>query len=289
MLHRTRWVGVGLVAFVLAFVGPWREGAATADDGEQPKRVDRVVVVHVVVPLCHNAQLDCGSPALGDPDNLRTNIYWGAIFGARRIFEKKWLGYEKVTQATHPEGVLERAVFRRYLERSVADDEEGASERVEHITVLDAIDGNQIDDAVVRFFRAASEGEWITFEEGDASRRLRVDAVGYAGHNRLMDDVKLPALRKRARKPIPSFVLACYSHDYFTAALRDAGSRPLVMTKSLMAPEGYVVEAASRGIAEGDARAALKKRVATAYASYQSISYGTAASVFVNLDANLKT
>src|SRR5690606_38137645 len=92
------------------------------------------VVVHVIVPLCHNDQIVCGSAALGDPDNLETNLYWGALYGARRMFERPRFGYEKVAQQHVPEGLLERAVFRR----RVGD--------TEHLTVLHAIDGNRIND-----------------------------------------------------------------------------------------------------------------------------------------------
>lgn len=249
-----------LLAFLVAF---FFAGAARADDP---------IVVHVIVPLCHNAQIDCGSDALGDPDNLRTNLYWGALYGARRMFERERFGYEKVAQSRTPDGVLERAVFRR----QVGD--------TEHLTVLDAIDGNRIDDAVVRFFRAATEGETVSIDDGDAQRRLVVDTVGYAGHNRLMDDLELPAVKKGPRKPIPSFVLACYSHEYFSAALSAAGSTPLVMTQSLMAPEGYVVEAASRSIAERHDRPSMRDRVVRAYAHWQKIGYHTASRVFFDPD-----
>jgi hypothetical protein len=244
---------------------------SSAPAGE--KRADPVVV-HVIVPLCHNDQIDCGSSALGDPDNLRTNLYWGALYGARRMFERKRFGYEKVPQQARPPGVLERAVFRRWA----------GDGKVEHVTVLDAIDGNRINEAVVRFYRAATEGEVVTIDDGDERRRLIVDTVGYAGHNRLMDDVKLPKLKKGERQPIPSFVLACYSHSYFSKALMRAGSTPLVMTQSLMAPEGYVVEAASRGVAAGDDRPAVRERVVRAYAEWQKIGYGTASRVFAKLD-----
>jgi hypothetical protein len=100
-----------------------------------------------------------------------------------------------------------------------------------------------------------------------------------------MDGLKLPEPRKGKRRPIPSFVLACNSHSYFTKALEDAGSRPLVMTRSLMAPEGYVVEAASRGIAAAESRPAVRERVVRAYARWQKIGHGTASRVFEDLDA----
>ncbi len=250
------------------------QGALARDKPADP------IVVHVVVPLCHNEQIDCGSPALGDPDNLRTNLYWGALFGARRMFDKKRFGYEKLGQERAPDGVLERVVYRRWVEG-----DEGAG-KVEHITVLDAIDGNRIDDAVLRFFRAATEGERLMIVDGDTQRQLAVDAVGYAGHNRLMDDLELPELRQGKGHPIPSFVLACYSNAYFTQALVDAGSMPMVMTESLMAPEGYVVEAASRGLAVGDDRPAVRRRVVRAYAQWQKISRRTASRVFSDLDGD---
>ncbi len=94
--------------------------------------------------------------------------------------------------------------------------------------------------------------------------------VGYAGHNRLMDNVKLPPKPPPDRaRPIPSFVLACFSERYFGPSLREAGARPLVTTRSYMAPEGYLVRAVAEGLADNDSPDALRRRAALAQRSWQ--------------------
>jgi hypothetical protein len=147
--------------------------------------------------------------------------------------------------------------------------------------VLEAIDGAEIDAAVKRFFRVATGGGKIQFAEGERQREERIQVVGYAGHNRLMDGVTLPsAARFAGAAAVPSFVMACISEDYFGAALRQAGSTPLVMTKTLMAPEGYVIEAIARGIGEDLPRGGLRERAVLAYAQWQRISTGVASHTF---------
>src|SRR5688572_7293148 len=59
-------------------------------------RSGKPFVTYVVVPLCDRAQLHCGSYVAGGPQNLNTNIYWGAIFGARRMFDRDGSGWQKV-------------------------------------------------------------------------------------------------------------------------------------------------------------------------------------------------
>jgi hypothetical protein len=236
------------------------------------------LVVQVLVPLCHNEQINCGSGGLGSPGNLRTNLYWGALFGARRIFDRKDSGWERLEQLSEVEGVLERAVYRR----QVAGERWGKPGRVvEQLVVLDAVHGAAINAAVNRFFLAATHGARLWIDEGGARRQLSVSVAGYAGHNRLMDGLRLPPVdESAAREPLASFVLACLSERYFAAPLQRGGSRPLVTTRSFMAPEGYVVEAAARAFGDNASPEQIRKDVAQAYARWQRISLATAARVF---------
>jgi hypothetical protein len=104
--------------------------------------------------------------------------------------------------------------------------------------------------------------------------------MGYAGHNRLMDGKTLPPAAKGGRSPVPSFVLACKSEPYFGEALEKAGARPLVTTSTLMAPEGYLVDAIARGLGENLGPAELRKRAVAAYAKWQRLTPKQAGSVF---------
>ncbi|MEZ4219994.1 MAG: hypothetical protein R3B13_03625 [Polyangiaceae bacterium] len=238
----------------------------------------RPLVVRVIVALCHNDQVDCGSQAAGAPGNLKTNLYWGAIFGARRFLERKGSAFQRVFLAPGPDGVLERAVYRRKVPAKRWG--LARTEPIEQLVVLDAVHGNAIDRAVTGFWRTATEGDTVEFLDAGKSRRLGVHVAGYVGHNRLMDGTRLPAAPRSAKQAIPSFVLACYSESYFSAALTRAGSKPLVMTRALMAPEGYVLNAVLLGIGDGQSEQVARARAVAAYAKWQKLSNGVASRIF---------
>jgi hypothetical protein len=240
----------------------------------------RPLVVEVLVPLCSNRQIDCGGRAAGNPDNLATNLYWGAIFGARRFLERKNSGWERIELREQTGERLERAVYRRFVGGALwglAPDR-----RVEQIVVLQAVRGSAIDHAVESFWSLATTGGSVEIVDAGKPRLLRLHVVGYAGHNRLMDGMSLPesAPGSSGARALSSFVLACHSESYFGGSLRRAGSSPLVMTRALMAPEGYLLEAVLRGLGENDTRRALRARAVRAYARWQRLSEGQAGQIF---------
>ena len=103
----------------------------------------------------------------------------------------------------------------------------------------------------------------------------------------MMDGKKAPpalAEDDKRRKPIPSIILACDSRSYFREPLEARGSYPIVLTRDLMAPEGYVLEAAVEGLARNEPRKNVRKRVVAAYAKWQRIEEKTAGSIFASLD-----
>lgn len=245
-------------------------------------RAGRPLVTVVIVPLCSNEQINCGSGVAGRPGDLRTNIYWGAVFGQKRFFNRKGSGWELVHSAPDAAaGVLERAVFRRIVGRE-AWQADGAGAKVEQIVVLEAIHGGAIDGAVSRFYHLATEGGRARFTDGGRERDERVHVAGYAGHNRLMDGVKLPPPPPPGgdARPIPSFVMACVSDRYFSDALRSAGSETLVMTRDLMAPEGYVVEAITRALGENAPREVVRERAVASYIKWAKLPARAASWIF---------
>lgn len=270
-----RWLIVSLfVTFVLAprFTTSAEEGGAGAVAAPEYGPV----TVYVVVALCDNAQIACGSGGLGSPGNLKTNLYWGALYGAKRMLDRPESGWTPVAQTTEVEGVLERAVYRRWIEASGGE----AGPR-EQLLVLDAFHGAAIDAAVKRFFSVATHGAAVAIDDGDERRTLEIDLAGYAGHNRMMDGLRLPEVTGTERRPVPSFVLACLSDRFFAEPLRAAGSEPLVTTRSYMAPEGYVVEAAARAFGDRASVDEMRAAVIGAYARWQRIGTSRAANVFV--------
>ncbi|MEZ4372794.1 MAG: hypothetical protein R3B07_18360 [Polyangiaceae bacterium] len=259
------------------------------------------LVVHVTVPLCSNAQIDCGASWAGQPGRLETNLYWGAIFGARRIFDGKRSGWERVEVTKQDDVYLERVVYRRFvsaknwhLERCAPRTSPGTDAKapcqIEQLVVLQAVHGSKIDRAIDDLWRNATEGARVSFKDpqraaDEAKRSEVVHVAGYAGHNRLMDGKRLPSLSPadvlaRDAPAHPAFVLACYSDRYFSASLESAGSKNLVSTQTLMAPEGYLVDAVAKGLGENDSPSALTDRAIRTYAKWQRISIPQARRTF---------
>lgn len=217
----------------------WGDAGATRGDLLQGKPL----VIYVVVPLCHRDQIDCGSSAAGAPGDLERNLYWGAIFGARRFFERERSPWTRLGAATADATTPERVAYRRLVDGAPW----GAPGRsIEQIVVLQAFHGDAIDRAVDHFFDVATAGGEVALP-GDSPRRERIHAVLYAGHNRMMDGKQLPAPREGGQA-IPSVVLACRSEPYFGPSLRAAGSRVLLTTRDLMAPEGYLIDAVAQAL-----------------------------------------
>jgi hypothetical protein len=253
----------------------WSERAPLA---AQDVASGRPLVTLVIVPLCSNKQIDCGSAIAGRAGDPAHNIYWGAVFGARTIFERKNNGWTRVDRTQGPAPILEQAVYRRTIPAGTWP---GAPIAAEQITVLQAFHGDQIDLAVERFWKTATEGGRVGFHDGARERDERVHAVGYAGHNRLMDGLRLPAAADAAhRNPTPAFVLACRSEPYFGPALRAAGVPVLLTTREFMAPEGYLVESVVRSIGAGRGTRAIRNAAVDSLVSWARIERKHAAWVF---------
>jgi hypothetical protein len=253
----------------------WSEGTAAGRAVEK----GGPLVIWVVVPLCDNDQIDCGSDAAGSPRDLKRNLYWGAVFGHKRFFERDNSIWEKLSDETDgfgDSGELERVSYRRMTGGSPW----GRKDDIEEIVVLSAYAGDRINDAVMTFWKAASSGAMVTIHTPDP-RKLQVGVVGYAGHDRLMDGVELPSEPKTtSADAIPSFVFACYSKKYFKPSLDRVGSETLAMTKALMAPEGYTVDAMARALGDNRPRSAVVRQVVESYAKWQRIGVNVAAPMF---------
>jgi hypothetical protein len=66
-----------------------------------------------------------------------------------------------------------------------------------------------------------------------------------------------------------AIILACYSKDYFSPYMEQAGAKPLVWTTGLMAPEAYTLHDALEGYVLGEDCEAIRTRAAQAYTNYQ--------------------
>lgn len=239
---------------------------------------DGVLTVHLLVPLCHEDQIACGGQRAGAPGDLAHNLYWGAVFGHDRFLSRKASAMRRIGDAPAQGDRLARTAFGRSFPGAPF----GRSAPIELVVVLDAFHGDAIGGVVDGLFDEAERGGEVAFAlAGGTTRTHAVDVVGFAGHNRMLDGKKAPPrVPEGERRPIPSFVLACRSHQTFAKPLAERGSTLLVAARDLMAPEGYVVEAITEGLARNEGAAAIRRRAVHAYARWQSIDPVVAGSIF---------
>lgn len=276
-------VTVGLPVHVRA-AEPAPAWTAQYPNVEQDVAAGKPLTLLVVVPLCDSKLIACGGQGAGNPGSLDKNLYWGRGFGARRYFDETAKQFVRIATERGSGPMLEQLVYRR----TVPGARWGREQDVEQLVILRAIHGEHIDDAVRDFYRFATQGAEVTFESQGKARTVAVHVAGYAGHNRLMDGISLRDLvggtaATPATKPLPSFVFACRSSPYFSQSLREQGSNPLVMTRDLMAPEGYIIEAMARGLGDHVTPAELRKRVVSTYARWQRIPEKIASSIFARV------
>ncbi|MBE8363986.1 hypothetical protein [Leptospira borgpetersenii] len=221
------------------------------------------VRIEVFVPLCDGTQLACGKGKAGNVRSLEGNLYWGAAYGVESFF-KKASGYKVVERKDEPSG---SSVLRRLrVERTPGKGEQKVS------ILFHAYAGDKIDDALSDFLNASAGNS-------------KSDLIIWAGHDRLMDRLP-PNWKRSSRSPKPTAVLACESEKYFGPVLRSIGSTSIVLTRTFMAPEAYLIQALVDTSAKSGVKnkRAIRSALVDSYAKYQRISKRAAGTVFSKLD-----
>jgi hypothetical protein len=240
-------------------------------------KAGRPLVTLVHVPLCANSQIHCGGQGAGDPGSLDKNLYWGRGFGVRRFFDETARGWRLIASSGAAGSVLQQLVYARDFP---AVNFGLGSGTVRELLVLRAVHGEAIESALDAFYDAAARGAEVRFDERGVTRAFRVHVLGYAGHNRLMDGYRLKEEAPSSEGGLPVFVIACKSSPYFSKSLSFVGATPLVMTRDLVAPEGYTIEAVANALGENATSSELRARVVAAYARWQRIPERVAATIF---------
>lgn len=257
-------------------------GSAVQERLDADARAGRPLVVHVIVALCDNDHQGIlpVPEHLGNGQNPRTNLYWGALYGVRTYFRRTAGWQESQHTGPLPSGVLERIVLRRRIERPGA--------QTDAYVVAEAWDGREIRNAIDRFLRMAAghAGETLTVHIGPRAWELptggNAHVVAYVGHNGLMDFrlPEQPAAGGETVEPRSAIVLACASKPYFENALESAGAHPLLLTTGLMAPEAYALDAVIRSWMSGTSAEESRQAAARAYHRYQKCGLNAARRLF---------
>jgi hypothetical protein len=167
----------------------------------------------------------------------------------------------------------ERVTYKRMLL--------GSRQRVGHpvelIVVLHAIHGDSNREALTQFLDKASGGGSVKFNAGSGVREESVHAVGFMGRNPLLKAGKPPSERDldlpeptKGGGAIPSFSIAAHSRETLGTWLRESGSPALLLSRSAVASEGYLLEAVLHGMAENEPGYAIRTRATETYASTRS-------------------
>jgi hypothetical protein len=257
--------------------------------GSTQERIDRdiaqgkPIVIHVSVALADNKHQWIASvpEAIGNGQDPRNNLYWGARYGLKTFFVKDagWKIVKKIPIQNRK--ILERLVFYKLIKRH--------GRPVKTYLIADAWDGRYISETIQQFLSYSAGADVISI---DVRGQLNLQAGGaahlnaYVGHDALMDyfGLKDKAIQNPEKTPDAlqgdSIVLACKSKPYFEPRLKAIGSHPLVLTTGLMAPEAYTLDAAIMQWVMGKEDNQIRKSAAAAYAKYQKINLTAAKRLF---------
>lgn len=215
--------------------------------------------IHVFVALCDNVNQGIVPvpKSLGNGQNPRTNLYWGALYGVKTHFKrsKDW-EFVKTLPARNS-NILERVLFKHKTSNTYL--------------LADAYDGKYIKQTTIDFLQASSGANPTEIIVNNQKMNFggNSDLVAYVGHDGLMEfslDTKFSPKNTKKRDAI---ILACISKEYFKPYLQQTGANPLVWSTGLMSPEAYTLKWAIDGWILGESDGDIRERAAKAYHKYQ--------------------
>jgi hypothetical protein len=227
--------------------------------------------VHVYVALCDNKYQGIipVPKRLGDGEDARNNLYWGAACGVKTFFKRSrdWKLLYSIENLNNY--VLERCIFKHRFE-SV-------------LLVADAYKGSEIKRALIDFLESTAGHNGIEMRIGNYLIKCggKSNLIAYVGHNGLMDfNLERYPERKNAdsREVI---VLACKSKIYFEQAMKSTGAYPLLWTTGLIAAEAYTLKGAIDGWILNESNNKIRLRAARSYHRYQKCGLKAAKNTFV--------
>ena len=240
------------------------------------------VVIQVCVALADNVhQWIVPVPeSIGDGQNQKTNLYWGARYGLKTYMTKD-AGWVKIASVKVKDArILERLILKRSFLRK--------GQSVPVFLVADAWDGKYIKNTIQQFLRFNAGFDSLDIEVEDQKLQAggKAHLIVYMGHNALMDyggTKNAFLLNPKPAKHNPendAIVLACKSQPYFSSRLKEMSAHPLVLTTGLMAPESYSLHGAINQWIKGAKDIDVRKAAARSYNTYQKTGQKAAEHLF---------
>ena len=216
-------------------------------------------VVHVLVALCDNLHQGIVKVpvGIGNGQNARTNLYWGAGYGVKTHFDRSEEWKHVPCDSSAETHILDRAIWK-HRDSAV-------------YVVAEAYDGRNIREATLDLLTYASGKIARPVKAGGVSLNAggAADLVAYVGHDGLMDFQLEETFTGPTTNTRQTIILACISKRFFAEHIRATLAQPLLWTTGLMAPEAYTLKAALEGWVMRESPAAIRERAAAAYDKYQ--------------------
>ncbi|WP_299315459.1 hypothetical protein [uncultured Aquimarina sp.] len=227
--------------------------------------------IHVFVALCDNINQGIVPvpKSIGNGQDPKNNLYWGAGYGVKTFFKVKTRDWELVRSIPSKDSnVLERLLFK-------------------HVTkdvymLADAYDGAKIKTSIEDFLKSSNGQAPIEIKEKESVLSFSggSDLLAYVGHDGLMDFEVSISYKESVAKPIDVIILACYSKSYFSPEIKKAKANPILWTTHLMAPEAYTLKAAIDGWVRNESGNQIDERAAQSYHKYQKCGIRGARNLF---------
>jgi hypothetical protein len=215
--------------------------------------------IHVFVALCDNVHQGIVPvpKSLGNGQNPRTNLYWGALYGVKTHFKRSKEWELMKTLPTKNPKILERVLFKH--------------KTTDTYLLADAYDGKYIKQTTIDFLKASSGENSIEIKLPNKKIHFgeNADLLAYVGHDGLMEFSLPNTFTPKNTEKRDAIILACISKEYFKPYLQQTGANPLVWSTGLMSPEAYTLKWAIDGWILGESDSEIRERAAKAYHKYQ--------------------
>lgn len=230
-----------------------------------------VETIHIIVALCDNKYQGIVPvhESLGNGQNPKNNLYWGAGYGIKTYF-KKSSEWRLLKQSQIDSLILERLIFKHINK--------------DFYIVADAYNGKNIKEATENFLLSSSGiiKDTLNIDGKTIGIHGNSSLVSYIGHNGLMDfdiDEEFVNTDNKIRDII---ILSCYSKNFFEFQLSNSKVNTLLWTTGLMAPEAYTIHDALSSYVKGATKEQIRMSAAKAYSKYQKCSLNTAKNLLIS-------
>ncbi|GAB5398713.1 MAG: hypothetical protein Aureis2KO_02980 [Aureisphaera sp.] len=223
------------------------------------QEVPEVKTIHVYVALCDNENQGIVpvSKSLGNGQDPKSNLYWGALYGVKTHFKRSAQWEFIQTVSSENPHILERVLFKHRSTNTYL--------------LADAYDGKYIKKTTIDFLKAAAgdHKEVISYKGSSLHFGGGAGLISYIGHDGLMEFDLEESFKPCDEEERDAVILACISKAYFEPYLKLTKANPLVWSTGLMSPEAYTLEAAIEGWIAKETDIQIRERAAQAYHKYQ--------------------